>query len=534
MPRRQPVHTQVPTQPRGISLLAAGLFFACAIAPVACMIGASLVHEGRFSLRAYESLLTSSREHVLLARTLAIGLGTGAVAVAVGVPFAIAVRRTNVAFRGVFSAVALAGILIPSYFHAIAWTILLTWTAQGTSGVSATMLRWLHSPLGAVLVLALAHLPYVILLTLSGLESIDGRLEEAARLSRGAWRTLWGVTIPLLRPHVFCGATLVFVFAVTDYGVPSLLGVNTYPLEIFVQFSAFFDEAKATATAVPVILVSTLVLGWQLRSMRQRPYVSFSSGASRPPMLVLGKRRRAVFACLLLVLAFSVVFPAGVLTVASGKLETFWLAWKGSWRELVESLVLAAASATAATALAFPLGYVLARSGTRWTRGLDFLTLVPMAVPGTLLGIGLIHLWNRPVFSSVYGSWSIMLIAMLGRFCPFAVRVLVSSVQQLDVQFEEAARTAGIGWTRRTARIVLPNCADGLLGAWFLVFVLTLGELSAILLVIPSGRETLSLKIYNLTHYGAWEIVAALCVMLLVLGLALLVMLRLGLRVFER
>jgi len=314
----------------------------------------------------------------------------------------------------------------------------------------------------------------------------------------------------------------IFIFAVSNYGVGSLLSVNTYPVEVFIQFSTFFKEGRATATAVPVICLAILLLLFQYRLMHGRPYVSFSSAASSPMTLRLGPLRWVVFLGMVAILLFSVLLPVFALVIESGGIAAYRIALATSWRPIVESVALAAAVATVTVCIAFPIAYGLERHRGSLNELMRLIIFIPFAVPGTVYGIGLIRLWNRPGLDVVYSSWAILVIAMLARFCSFAVLILVSSIQQVDIQLDEAACMADVPWHRRLWQILLPINRPGLLIAWFVIFVLTVGELGTTLLVAPPGHEMLSVKIYSLMHYGANELVAALCVILILIGLILL------------
>lgn len=140
---------------------------------------------------------------------------------------------------------------------------------------------------------------------------------------------------------------------------------------------------------------------------------------------------------------------------------------------------------------------------------------LPLAVPAVTMGIGLITIWNQPLMDIVYGSSLIIIFGYVARFIPFAVAAAISGLRQLDTKLEEAAFMASSNWWRVMGKIVVPLISPSLITGFFIVFILALGELGTTLLVTPPGRETISLKIYNLMHYGAEEKVAALCLVLM-------------------
>jgi iron(III) transport system permease protein len=132
----------------------------------------------------------------------------------------------------------------------------------------------------------------------------------------------------------------------------------------------------------------------------------------------------------------------------------------------------------------------------------------------------LIALWNRDLGLPVYGSWVMLVLGCAARFSPFAVVILAASFKLLSREQEEAALLVSNGWLGRMFRIVTPQCKAGISAAWAISFVFCLGELGTSLLVMPPGRETLTLRLFNLMHYGAGDMVALLALLVVACGLA--------------
>jgi iron(III) transport system permease protein len=140
--------------------------------------------------------------------------------------------------------------------------------------------------------------------------------------------------------------------------------------------------------------------------------------------------------------------------------------------------------------------------------------LVIFAVPSTVLGVGLIGLWNRPgLFGEIYTSQIIVIIGYIARFVTIAALILAASVRQIPESFEEAAEVAGGSWPRTFAQIVLPNMRPGLVAAWLVAFILAVSELGTTVLVAPPGESTLPLRVYTLIANTPSSEVAALALM---------------------
>jgi iron(III) transport system permease protein len=144
---------------------------------------------------------------------------------------------------------------------------------------------------------------------------------------------------------------------------------------------------------------------------------------------------------------------------------------------------------------------------------------LPLAFPATFFGIGLIYTWNFSATQFIYSTSCILVVAYIARFIPFAVRIIAANLGQIHANMLEAAYLAEPSWLRRLWYIHLPLARKGLVICWIIVFIFSMGELGATLLVIPPGMGTISLKIYTLMHYGAGALVAALALILVVINL---------------
>jgi iron(III) transport system permease protein len=216
----------------------------------------------------------------------------------------------------------------------------------------------------------------------------------------------------------------------------------------------------------------------------------------------------------LAVLAVAVVLPLAILVNEAVAARSMSAVLAGSSRAIANSLLLATAGATAVVSVAVWLGYARARATGRIGQGADILFIVVFAVPSTIVGVGLIGLWNRPgPFGAVYGTSAMLLLGYLARFVPVATLALAASTRYVPVSHEEAAAVSGAGWLRTMWRIVLPQIRLGLAAAWVLAFVLAFGELGASILVAPPGEATLPIRVYTIIANAPASQVAALALL---------------------
>jgi iron(III) transport system permease protein len=499
--------------PRFLPSIVISLFGIIVLLPILYMFLAPFVLQASQLVDAPRPLFEV--RHLNLAKnSLGLALGTSVMSLILGVLLAFLIQRTSMPGKSVFRVIYIIPILIPPYIHAIVWGHVNPWIKQ-------IFCADIHSLGGAIFVLTLAYFPFVTLTTISGLKSIDRNLEEAALLLCGRWHTVRKITLPLVLPHIFAGSIFVFTFAFIDFGVPDILRVKVFPVEIFVEFSAFYDERAAAFLSMPLIVITLVLVMLQRRYMHNRSYVQLKGIAEKTIEYPLGRMNFIACGCCVIICGLAAGLPVVVMLKVAGSLSNYIRVLSTSAGQIGYSLVLAAGGAVLAVLLAFPLSYFIERSKIKGSPALAYVTFIPLAIPAATLGIGLIKIWNLPVIDVIYGSSWIIVFGYVARFIPFAVITTSSGLKQVNPRAEEAAFLTSSRWTRVMRKIVMPLSRHSLITSLFIVFILSVGELGTTLLVIPPGRETIVIKIYNLMHYGAEQMVAALCVILIVILLVI-------------
>jgi iron(III) transport system permease protein len=484
---------------------AAALAFAlCGLYPIAVMA----LRVGPADLAG----LVDARTLVLLGRTLGYGLGVAALALALGAPFGFLVARTDMPGARLLRPIGLVPLFLPPMLIAMTWTVL-----ADTRGAPA-----------AIFVSTLSTFPLVALFTARACERVDARLEDAARLAGGT-RAVLRADLGLVAPPALCGACLAFVFTVNDFSVPDYVSwigpkFNVYADEVFAAWKIDSRPGRAVALALPLIALTLVSLLPALALRRRGALASLASGFRAPEPVRLGRWRwPAALACAgLLLLACGL--PLGRLLYEAGGGSQGFAAGHlpGAFRRALElargDLQNSVLYALLAASLAVPLGLVLGHALERARRGrwLEPAVLLPLAVPAVLFGIGMIAAWNRPGLERFYDGPGLVVLLLVGRFVAFPVLLLSGAVASLDPTLEEAARLAGARPARRLLSIVAPPLGTALVGSWVLVFVLSLRELDATILV-PAANHTAMFRVFNAVHFGRDDFVAALALMLVFL-----------------
>lgn len=463
--------------------VAAAAFTVFCVIPVAYMVATALA-DSRGILYTGATLLLDMRQRTLLYNTALLGAGTAILSTLIGAPLGFALARIALPFKPVLRLALAAPALFPPYVVALAWTGFV----RG---------GWTYSLPGAIAVLATVFYPLSMLATEVAARRIENRLEEAAILVTGPRRVLTHITLPLVAPSTLAAALVISVLAVSEFGVPGVLRVRVFTTEIFTAFAALYDFGRATVLALPLLIVCVLIaavagtlIGERMITTRRRLGLgsALPLDAWRAPALILAAGA----------IGAAVVLPWTVLARDAVRVASVIGVIEGSQRAVITSLVVAAVVATVATAIAVCLGYARARM-SRGGRAVDMLMIVLFAVPSTIVGIGLIGVWNRPgIPGAVYSTPAMLALASLGRFLPVAGLIVAATIRSIPSSHEEAAAVGGGNWLRTMTHIVIPQAKLGLVAAWVVTFVLAFGEVGASILVAAPGESTLPIRVYTL------------------------------------
>jgi iron(III) transport system permease protein len=385
--------------------------------------------------------------------------------------------------------------------------------------------------------------PLVYITALGGLERMNPELEEAAQ-SSGAriFRVMRDVTLPLMAPTILAGAVLVFITEIANFGIPAVLGYseNYFVLttKIYQAVAKSFASPNALATAAALSMVLAVIAAAGIIAqrivLRGREYAVLSGKSMQPNLVRLGVHKAWVLPA-----AWTLVFVASIAPVLAILITSLIRAYglpptldnltlqnfaqvlfmnAAARRGIVNSLILATASATLIVFLGSLIAYILVRTKLPGRDILDFFAAMPYAVPGTVVALAMILAWLKPLPLTrivLYNTIWILLIAYVARYLTFGVRSTAGSLQQIHPSLEEAARICGANWLQSFRDVMLPLITPGLFAGWFLVFMPCLRELTVSILLWSAGRETVGVMVFNLQESGHTTLSAALAMMML-------------------
>ena len=406
---------------------------------------------------------------------------------------------------------------LPSGLHALAWISAAGWigTLMPPAGIQQLSYRgwgWL------IWVQIMALAPLAVGLALLGLQRLPGELWDAARLVSSPWKAFWRIAIPQSAPYLLAAGGLLFLLSLTDFYLPATFQVNVYAFEIFTEFSASNNPGRAFLISLPLCAATlpvALFTGGQLR----RILATSTPQQKVQPQFLWPVGWELLQKSALFILLLQVSVPVVVLLLTAGPPLAFLQSVAAAGRELFITSQISLLAALAGLPLALLAADLLETKGPVATGSWIALAFL-LALPASLTGIGLIVIWNRPGWP-VYGTLLMPLLALLVRWTPYAVIVLVAQKRRIDPGLLEAERVFHTGWLKSWLRVRLPLLSPGLLASAFLMIALSMGELGATLLVLPPGMETLAIRLYNYLHYGAAQTVSALSLLTALAGVAL-------------
>ena len=486
----------------------------------------------------------------LTAFEIAAAVALGACAAAT--PLAWLVARTDLPLRRTIRAFVTASFVTPPFLGAIAWEIL----AAPNSGVLNQWLRALfgldaytqifniYSAGGLVFVMACYAFPYVFVLIANALDNIPGELEDAsAILGANRVRTLQRVTLPMVLPALLAGGLVAFVQTLTQFGTPAILalpaGFHVITTKIWSLFQYPPEPHVAAAAAMPLLVLTVLLLRGQQMLLGRRGYTVIGGRSSAPRPVTLGMWRWPALGFALAVIALPVLLPYAALiktalvrtpsdpltldTLTWHNIRFVFLEFSQTREALWNTFLLGIAAASAGTILALVVGYVTSRrlvTGHRW---LGFLATAPVAIPGIVLGVGLFLSYTRPPLV-LYGTLWILLLAFLTIELPAGYQQVQAAFRGLHPELEEASRIFGATRLKSLWQITAPLLRASVVATWCFIFIGVIRELSATIMLTTAKTKVVAVIIYDLNESGDLGAISVLGITLLLITFAVVLL----------
>lgn len=483
-------------------------YFWLALLPLTLVVLPLIYIFYRASLLGLDAVINEifrSRNLELLTNTLTLAVGVTLLSLIFGLFVAWCVERTNLPGRKFWRIGAGLPLVVPAFVASYAW-----------ASISVSF----QNMAGAILVLALAKFPLVYLPVAAALRNTDPAFEDVSRsLGQGPWRTFYSALLPQLLPALGGGAILVATHMFAEFGALALLGVQTFTTAIFESYELQFNSSAAAMQSLVLLIMCLPVIWLEMRIRGQRRIARVGKGSARQANRInLGWYNLPVLAgfVLLATLALGVPFfmlGYWLLTGASAGVgyEKLWPAIQGS-------LSLAGMGAIFTSLMAVPLVLLAVKQRGRLALWAERLPYLIHSLPGVVIALALVFLVIR-LLPWVYQSTLVILAAYAILFLPLAQSSIRASLELVPTNLENIARSLGKKPFYVFISIVLPNIAPGLGAALALMMLEMVRELTATLMLAPTGTLTLATQVWSYTSDGEFAAAAPFAALLVVVSI---------------
>ena len=510
-----------------IILLIVDFMLVFQVLPMVYLIIKAFFPEGSFTFDVFQRLYTyqmnlGALKNTLIAATVTMVLGT-----LIAFPLAWLVGRTNLFGKKFFRSLFVLTYMVPPYVGAMAWLRLLN-PNVGTMNQFFRLIFGLGDtpgPLniytlgGLIWVLTTFYYPYAFITISRAMEKMDPSLEEASRISGASpLLTVFRITLPMMTPSLIAGALLVFVAAMSCYGIPSIIGapgkVHTVTTRI-IEYNGLGAQGISDATGLAVFLMALAILILYLSDfvVARKQYITVSGKSTRPNIVDLGKWRVPLTVLVSLFATIVVLIPFATILTTSFKIdvgkslfdpENFTLTqWQTIFSRsetmscLKNSLIFGVITASVGIVVACTMSYLLQRTRIRGRKLPDFLITLGSGTPSVVIALGLIMTMKGDFGVNIYNTAYIMIVAYLIKYLMMGMRTVVSAMSQIHVSLEECSQISGASWTRTMFKITGPRIFPSIAAGWFLIFIPSFYELSMTTLLYSNSTKTIGFQLYE-------------------------------------
>ena len=540
--------------PRALTILVTA---AAVLAPLSLIVYQSLLNAPFFDavkqvgVTAYAFIFADPDFWIALRNSLMIAAGMTLIAVPLGAVLAFVMERTDFPAKRWLEPM----LLVPSFVSpmVLSFGYVVAAGPVGFYSVWATDLfgvaPWGLYSLAAMSVIAgLTHVPNVYIYASSALKNLGSDVEEAARVAGASpFRVAVSVSLPLIMPALLFSAVLIFFLGIELFGLPLVLGdpeghlvLSTYLYKLTNKLGTPSYHLMAAVAVCIVAMTIPLVLLQRRLLQNVRKYATIKGKAGRIRELPLGGWKWVAVALVGAWLFVAVIVPIsgialrafvtnwgfGVHLAEAFTLENFREVFNEPTdvRAIWNTVLLGTVGGAITVACYTAIGFATHRRNDGWSRVVDYLVLVPRAVPGLLIGLAFLWVFLffpplRPLRETIFSMWLAYTVVWLA----YGMRLISSSLMQVSTELEEAARTVGASRGRISREITLPLIRHGLLGSWLLVFMIFEREYSTGVYLLAPGTEVIGAELVSLWQGGAIDVVAALSlinIVLVFIGLA--------------
>lgn len=505
-----------------------------------------------FTLGNFVTLVTDTGLMQPFLLSIEMSAGVGVLCCVVATPLAWLVARTNLPGRRLVRALVMASFVTPPFLGAIAWEILAApnsglinyFFREVTGAPRSDHLINIYTMEGLIFVISCYTFPYVFTLVANGLDRVPSDLEDAsAILGARTFSTLRRITIPLVLPALLAGALIAVLQSLTMFGAPAVLalpaGFYVATTKIWSMFQFPPQLSLAAAASVPLFLIALLLLQGKSWILGRKGYTVVGGKSGEPRLTALGRWKPLAIAFVAIVVSLTILLPyLALLKTAFSHLVTDSFSFKNftlshfdfvffqfsdTQQAIWNTFFLGILTASIGTVVALLTAYMVSRNAVRGASKLGILATAPIAIPNIVLGVGFFLTYSQPEFR-LYGTLWILLLAFLTITLPAAYQQMSAAFQGIHFELEEAARILGGSRMSTLFRITAPLLRTSVIATWCFIFIGTIRELSAAVLLTTANTKLISVMIYDLNESNDLGSISVLGILLLVVSFAVILL----------
>lgn len=522
--------------------------------PLFVLLIDSVYTEGRLTLDVFKRVLSMQRFRKAFINTVELGAITGVLSTIVGLLFAYVDVYVKLRFKVVeklFQVVSLLPVVSPPFVLSLS-TIMLF----GRSGIITRSILHIYDSnvyglKGIVIVQTLTFFPVCYLMLKGLLKNIDPSIEEAARdIGASRWKVFTSVTLPLLLPGLGNAFLVTFIESVADFANPMLIGgdFDTLATTIYLQVTGSYDSTGAAAMSVILLSLTLILFFIQKYYLEQKTAATLTGKASRERMPITDRSVTAPLTTICTLIAAFVVLmyimiPFGALFKLWGRDYSLSLKWfdylfkYSGWKAFKDSFLLSIIAAPITAFMSMVIAYLVVKKKFKSKAFIEFTSMLAMAVPGTVLGIGFIRGYANGIFQTgflkeIYGTAVILIIVFIVRSLPVGTRSGISALRQIDKSIEESAYDLGAGSGKVFTTVTLPLIKDSFFSGLVTSFVRSITAISAIILLVTPQFLLITCQINEFAEKGYYGVACAYATVLIAIVYASVLLMNLFIRFF--
>lgn len=497
--------------------------------PLANILKESFLYEGKLSTHHYEEIFRLSYNNEIILNTLKLGLTVSIISTIIGFIFAYGAAYVKMKHKKLLNAIAILPIISPPFV--IGLSAILLFGRQGLItrsllGIKDAEIYGFH---GLVLVQVLTFFPVAYLMLVGLLQQIDPSVEEAARdLGASRWQVFKTVTLPLMVPGIANASLLVFIQSVADFGNPMVIGGNftTMAVQIYMQGIGSLDMSGATALAILLLLISVVAFLTQKFYIGKKSYITVTGKVSRrrelidEPKIVRPMHIFTVAVSLFVGLMYILV-PIGSFVKLWGvnyslTLDHFKYVMDLGIKPIIDTTLLALIATPITGILSMVIAFLVIRKRFIGRNYIDFATMLSIAIPGTVMGLGYVISYNKPPII-LTGTGAILIIAFIVRSMPVGIRSGMSALQQIDPSIEEAACVLGASSKKVFLSVTLPMIRPAFFSGLVYAFSRSMTLVSTVIFLVSARYSLLTVAIMSQIDQGKIGVASVYSTILIIL-----------------